>query len=410
MRKGFFFSILILIMGVSLIGCTQAPPTSGTDQNPDPIPVEVAVVGLDKTGGGSNYTGSFTPIKDYTILPKFAGKLLTLKVNKGDSVKAGQLLATMDVSDVEQQVKQAKSQLDSAKANYAQGLAAHKAGISQAEINLQNAERGYNEAKKQADRMRNLKDSGAISVNEWEQAENAFKQAENALKLAQQQLTQAKAEEGLKAAEASVAQAQTAYEAAQKNLSDARITSPVDGEVAEINGDEGEMVSPSAPFIRVINRSELLFTFTVWEQDLVRLKTGMKMGIDIPSLQKKVEGTIRFIGITPAQNTKTYPVEVLVKNENKILSVGLSGEAQLTVSGKESLVVPNEALVEKEGKQYVFVVQGDAAVQKEVTVETLDSNRAAVKAGLKEGDQVVTKGKYSLTDGAKIKVTAGAGE
>ncbi|WP_028988334.1 efflux RND transporter periplasmic adaptor subunit [Thermicanus aegyptius] len=410
MQKKINFAIFTLFMVVSIVGCSPTAPTTDTQDEPPSIPVEVVIVSKEKTGTGKNYTGSFTPIKDYTILPKFAGKLLTLSVEKGEEVKAGQILATLDTSDVEQQVKQAKAQLDSAKANYNQGLANHKTGITQAELNQQNAERNYNEAKKQADRMKNLKDSGAISTSEWEQAENALRQAESALKLAQEQLATAKGDAGLKAMEATVNQAQVAYETALRNLSDARITSPIDGEVAEINGDVGEMVSPSAPFIRVIDRAEMLFTFTVWEQDLLRLQKGMEVVIQVPSLQKKVNGTIRFIGITPVQNTKTYPVEVSVKNEDKLLSAGLTGEARLTIPGQEYLVVPNDALLEKEGKTYVYIVKGDEALLQEVTVETLDSARSIVKAGLKEGDRVVTKGKYSLSDKAKIKIVAGAGQ
>lgn len=399
----------LAVLLLFLAGCTTIPVTEENNRQ-DPLPVEVIAVAKENTGEGKNYTGSFTPIKDYTILPKFAGKLLTLSVEKGDEVKAGQILATLDTSDVEQQVKQAKAQLDSAKANYNQGLANHKTGITQAELNLQNAERNYNEAKKQADRIKNLKDSGAVSLSEWEQAENALKQAESALKLAQEQLATAKSDAGIKAMEATVNQAQVAYETAMRNLSDARITSPIDGEVAEINGDVGEMVSPSAPFIRVIDRTEMLFTFTVWEQDLLRLQKGMEVVIQVPSLQKKVNGTIRFIGITPVQNTKTYPVEVSVKNEDKLLSAGLTGEAQLTILGQEYLVVPNDALLEKEGRTYVYIVKGDEALLQEVTVETLDSARSIVKAGLKEGDRVVTKGKFSLIDKAKIKIVAGAGQ
>ncbi|CCQ95745.1 putative efflux system [[Clostridium] ultunense Esp] len=405
-RVGF---IGLMVLFTFLAGCTTSPATEENNRQ-DPLPVEVIAVAKENTGEGKNYSGYFTPIKDYTILPKFAGKLLTLSVEKGEEVKAGQILATLDTSDVEQQVKQAKAQLDSAKANYNQGLANHKTGITQAELNQQNAERNYNEAKKQADRMKNLKDSGAISTSEWEQAENALRQAESALKLAQEQLATAKGDAGLKAMEATVNQAQVAYETALRNLSDARITSPIDGEVAEINGDVGEMVSPSAPFIRVIDRAEMLFTFTVWEQDLLRLQKGMEVVIQVPSLQKNVNGTIRFIGITPVQNTKTYPVEVSVKNEDKLLSAGLTGEAQLTIPGQEHLVVPNDALLEKEGKTYVYIVKGDEALLQEVTVETLDSARSIVKAGLKEGDRVVTKGKYSLSDKAKIKIVAGAGQ
>lgn len=348
----------------------KAPPPLENDS----VAVEVAAAGPGTVQREVTYAGTVLAWKEVNIAPKVPGKVAAVLVSPGDRVKEGQLLVELDGTDVAAQVRQAEA-----------AVALAEAGIPAAEINLKNQESNLR-------RMEELFAAGAISEQQWEQARAQFEAAKA-------QLTQA---------ERQVEQARAGLELARLQLSSLRITSPISGLVGAVNVDPGEIASPSAPAVTVVDLSKVAVEVHVPGEDVVRLKPGMK-GISVTALGRELEGRVATVSPAVDPRTRLFTVKIEIPNPGEFLRSGVTAEIRVILEKKDSPVtVPREALIEKNGRQFVFVVQEGKAYRRDVEAGLMDEKRVEIVSGLQPGDQVVVKGQHYLEEGAPVIVVGGA--
>ncbi len=161
----------------------------------------------------------------------------------------------------------------------------------------------------------------------------------------------------------------------------------------------GEAVDQSTSLYTIADTSSLWANFDVYEKDLKTLSLGQKILVyPISYPDKKFEGKIVFISPRVDETTYTVKIRAAVSNTDQLLKLGMFVKADILYQDKENyLIVPSEALQNVEGKDVVFVKSAvEVFEMRAVKVKSTTKDQAAIRAGIKAGEMVVTKGSFIL--------------
>jgi multidrug resistance efflux pump len=328
-----------------------------------------------------SYTGKFSGIDEVQIFSKIPGRVAQVAKDVGDMVNPGDVLVTLETTDLESQLESAKANLDLAQAKYNQlangtreediraAKAAYDAAlqkyqdakngtrpeqIDQLKAALATAQTAYENAKSKLDSTKALYDQGYVSKQAYDDMQAQFKQAEsqyiaakdnldlalkgptqetlNALKAAVDQAKAAydKAVNGatpqdLEQAKASVESAQAMVNLNQYNLSNGTIKSPIKGYVATKSINAGEMASPSVPLMTIVNMDQMYVSIDVPESELKYIKLNDPVDVQVDALGTTVKGTVKNISPKAEQGSDKYLVKILVDNPDHTLRSGMTG-------------------------------------------------------------------------------------
>jgi HlyD family secretion protein len=412
MMKQYTVLSLISIIGLLIVGCTPEHPADTEPQEEAAIPVEVSDVQLGQIDNSLSVIGNVEASKQISVHPKLSGKIESLYVAKGDMVEKGQKLVQLDQSDILNSVKQSQASLQSAQANVSQSKERQETDIIQAQQNVDNAQRAYNDAKINYDRMKTLYEEEAISKQQYEQAESSLKQAESSLEVAQESLATAKSDVNFKTLQASVNQSQVGLDIARSQLADTLVKAPISGVIATLDPEEGEYVSPQAPIMTIIQMNPLLVKASITEEQLPLMQEGKTFTVLIQSIGVEVQGEVTFISPITDQQSRTYPIEITVEDVPDSMKPGMVAKVLLSEKEEqeEQIVIPINAVIQSEGKSYVFVIEEERAVKKEVTIGKENSESVVITSGLAVGEQIIVKGQLTLKDNTLVRITGGTGE
>jgi membrane fusion protein, multidrug efflux system len=244
------------------------------------------------------------------------------------------------------------------------------------QLGVANAEQSLADARQNFERYKNLYEGGGATKAQFDQHRLALENAQNRL------------------------------EQARKELSSAAITAPFSGYITAKSIEDGSFANIGSPVATLIDISQLKVQISVSERDVYALKVGDKVDITsnvYPGVN--YQGKIKFIGYQGDQS-HNYPVEVAITNRKEsplkagtYVDVAFNRKSQAT-----SLQIPREALVGSIKDAKVYVVEGDVAKLKKVTLGTDNGNYVEVLGGLSAGEKVVTSGQINLSDNAKVTV------
>jgi len=202
-------------------------------------------------------------------------------------------------------------------------------------------------------------------------------------------------------------QAQLSVSMARKSLADATLRAPVAGIIATRNVEPGMSATPGVPAFTLVQTQTMLATAPVPETQVSRVKRGAPVRVSVPALGKTLEGKVRDVAVAANLLTRTYDVKVALPNPDGELRVGMLATVHLTVgAGAGGVVVPPEAVrIDESGANYVFVVGADHRLQRRpVKVAGFVGEDTAVSEGVREGEQVVTSGTPMLADGLAVRL------
>lgn len=219
----------------------------------------------------------------------------------------------------------------------------------------------------------------------------------------------------LETAQASLAQAEAAFNSISASIDYAVIKSPVDGYVGSVNFRQGSLVSPGdpTPLTTVADVDEVYAFFAMNERDylnFIQTTPGDDLTEKIdnfpPILMQLVndsiyeeEGRIRTVSGQVNPTTGTVKFRATFPNPNRILSSGNSGKVLIPRIYEDVPVVPESATYERQGRVYVYRLQGDSmAVSTSITVRDRLQNLVVVGSGIEAGNQIVVGGLGQLRD------------
>lgn len=282
-------------------------------------------------------------------------RLTDVRVNVGDVVKAGQVLATFSAETVQADVTQMRASLLEAQANAAEAAA-------------------------NADRARSLQATGALS---------------------QQQIQQYTTAE--KTAQARVEAAKATLNAQQLRLKYTQVVAPDSGVISARTATVGAVVGAGTELFRMVRKGRLEWRAEVTSTELRRIAPGAKVSVTAAS-GATAEGTVRMVAPTVDPQTRNVLVYVDLPL-NGDFRAGMFARGDFALGASEALTVPQEALVVRDGFSYVFVVGAEQRVQqRKVQTGRRVADRVEVLSGLDANASVAVRGAGFLNDGDLVRV------
>ncbi|HUV71214.1 MAG TPA: efflux RND transporter periplasmic adaptor subunit [Terracidiphilus sp.] len=351
------------------------------------------------------------PLAQAAIEPKISAPVRKFYVQRGDRVKAGQLLVTLENSDLAAAAMDNKGAYMAAEAAY---TTATKAQVPQDTLK---AKSDFVQAKANLDlnlsivkSRKQLFAEGAIPGRDLDTASAALVQAQAAYDAAASHLESLRSVSraaALKAAQGQLTSAEGKLKGAEAQVNFTEIRSPIDGVVTDRPLFAGETAAPGAPLITVMETSTLLAKTHIAQSLAQQLKVGDDASVSVPGLADPIAAKVSLI--SPALDPGSTTVEVWLKIDNKAgkLKVGTPIKASITgrIVAKAWTLPAAAILTALDSSKSVMVVGDDgAAHRKPVTLGIANSDEVQVLDGLTPSDLVITGGAYGLDEGTKVKV------
>jgi len=401
----------LLVLVAAFSGCAGGSSPALSEQKVEkPVAVSVTKAAKATVEVVSTLSGKVKPAQEVSIIPKISGKVAGINFEVGDKVKEGDVLFYLDDNDIKLQVQQAEAALSIAES----ALERTKGGsveqqLSQLKSSLVSAETAYNDAKLNYERLKSLFEVGGISREALESAETRLKVAEEQYKTAKTSydLTLSKINpENIAGAEAQVKQARAAYDIAKTQLENTIVKSPVAGVVASRNIDVGEMVGTMAAAMSIVDLSYVTVDVNVPETIINKINQNDPVDVLIKSVSNEpLRGQVMSVSPAADPQTQNYTVKIKVPNDEGLLKGGMFAEIKIGVDKAENVLsVPLSAVIDDNGRKVVYVVKGDKAEKREISIGFSNNELVQVLSGVSEGEEVVVKGQNLLSDGSKVTV------
>ena len=391
--------IVIAICGaVAAPGCTRPDPRAAERDAPAVAAVKIGRGDIAQT---LTIAAEFHAFQEIEVLAKVAGFLKSISVDVGDRVRAGQLLAVLEVPELQDEIRQDEAAVKRASEE-----------IKRAQADLERAQSVYDVAHLGATRLANVMKvrPNLVAQQDIDEASGRDRVAEAQVGTARAAL--ASAGEQLEIAKAGQSKTQTLFDYA-------RITAPFAGVITRRYADTGAMIqagtssqTQAMPIVRLSENDRLRLVIPVPESAVARIRVGTPVNVTVQSLHKTVTGTVARFADRLDTETRTMRVEVDVPNANLELVPGMYADASLVLDQVRNVVVaPVEAVDRTETGARVLVVGRDGRLDaRTVTIGLETANRVEVKTGLSDGDVVVVGSRAQLKSGSIVapKVVAAA--
>jgi RND family efflux transporter MFP subunit len=306
------------------------------------------------------------------VASKGTGTLVYLGVEEGDVVKKGQVLARLEDSDV-------------------------IASLRRARENLRVAEADLKDAKESLRRQKTLIERDLIAQAEYDAAEARYKKVI-----------------------ASIDAAKFAVQEAEVAVENTRIVAPFDGTVLQKNADIGEIVAPlagavssRAAVVTIADLSSLEVEADVSEANITRVSPGQPCEITLDAYpQSRYQGHVSKLVPTADRAKATVLVKIRFKSYDQKVLPEMSAKITFLAAGstvneadsKPVLTVPATAVASRNGRQVVYQIKENRAVEVPVVVGEKVAGLLEIKNGLKEGDRVISKVDDNIRAGSKVAV------
>ncbi|MEY4761476.1 MAG: hypothetical protein RLZZ200_1332 [Pseudomonadota bacterium] len=201
--------------------------------------------------------------------------------------------------------------------------------------------------------------------------------------------------------EASMKTNEAKVAAAKAHLADTYIRAPFSGHVGLRRVSLGALINPGSVITTLDDISQIKVDFSVPDNFVADVRNGQKLSATTSAYPtRRFEGRVLSADSRIEPSTRSFMVRGLVPNRDEALKPGMFLTVTLAKEEREALVVPEEALVPEQSKQFVYVLAGDHVVKREVRVGRRNPGRAEIITGLVQGDHVVVEGTQKLRDGA----------
>ncbi|HXK01032.1 MAG TPA: efflux RND transporter periplasmic adaptor subunit [Verrucomicrobiae bacterium] len=389
--------IMLAPLLAALAACSRpAAVRAGTDDEQESL-VTVGVAPVERKPITRQLTVSseLVPFQEIDVYAKEAGYVKDLKVDYGTRVQKGQLMAVLEIPELEVLLQQDQASIQSATTQ-----------VVHAQHELDRLEAQHNVLHLQADRL-----SGVAK--------------ERPGLVAQQEIDDSQGKD--LAAEAQVEAGKSAYETAKSQLEVAKakdqhdrvlfeyakITAPFSGVVTQRYANLGTLMqagtsssTQALPLVRLSQEDLFRLVIPVPESYVKYIRIGDPVQVRVPSLDRVLPGNVKRFSVDVTADTRTMHTEVDVPNPAGVLIPGLYAEAALSLEHKNSaLVVPLQAVSQNGSQATIFLVDPNQTLQeRNIALGLQTADDAEVLSGLNEGDRVVVSDRSGLKAGQHVKM------
>jgi RND family efflux transporter MFP subunit len=380
--------IALFLLIVPAAGCRHQADAKQTQEPPVAPVTTVQRAHLENT---LQVAGEFIPFQEVELHAKVAGYIRHISVDIGDKVKAGQVLATLDVPELVAQVEGADA-----------GVRQSQEQISRAKSDVVRAQANYEAAHSQAERLQQAAKArpGLIAQQEIDDA-----MAKDRAGLAQ--VDAAKAALSATQQQLGVSQAQHQQYSSMADYS--RIVAPFSGVITWRYADTGTLIQAgtsnagSAPVVKLAEVDILRLRLPVPESLAPYVRVGQPASVRVDAIGKTFDGQITRSAGALDTATRTMQVEIDIPNKDRRLTPGMYAEVTLNVAHDgDSLTVPVQA-VDQTATPFVLVVDSHNKIQKKnVRVGASTPTRIEILGGVEQGDRIVALNLASYQPGEVV--------
>lgn len=359
-----------------------------------------------------NYSEETAKTQDITTYYSFSGniqskdsqmvvskKILPIKelyVKEGDMVKVGDVLFTLDDSNIATNLEQSAASLEISKINYEKMTSTTKQQqMSQVSSSLSTAKLNLENAKLNLERTAILYEAEGASKQALEQAQSGYDSAKLQLDSAQENynVTEDSSNQNIRTAKEQVNQAQASYEATKDGIGDLTVTSEIDGVVSEIFVKENESLVTGTRIMDIIDYEDLEIIVKVDEFDIGAIIVGKEVSVRINTLEKDIVGIVSKIS-NQAQtiNGVSFFTANIDLEKDSQLRVGLSAEIEAINKNEMDATTISMKALQFDNENQPFVYYRDAnnkVITKPVTAGINDGNTVQIIEGVKSGEIVL---------------------
>jgi RND family efflux transporter MFP subunit len=345
MKSTIKISLTVLLASVvlTMAACKEEKKVEETDTT---IPVKIISSSALSQAQAVETSGLLGSENEAHLSFKIGGIIKDVLVKEGDQVRKGQLLATLNTTEIAAQTAQ--------------------------------AEENFLKAKRDAQRTQNLYRD---SVNTKEQLENSL---------------------------TSMAVAEKQLDIVRFNSSQAKIYSTTDGVVIQKLKNAGEQVEGGSPvlFITSTSKKDWVIKCGLTDKDWAKLKGGEKTDINFDAYPQTFTGSVKTLSQGSDVVSGLYQAEIRLDQQHVKMANGLFAKVSIYPKEKTSMVsIPVDALIEGDNDTaFVFVANGNKAQKKQVKVAYLEGDKAFILSGVDAGARVIREGSAYLAEGSDIKI------
>lgn len=329
------------------------------------IPVQVSGNTENSNSAYITASGKIESENSANLSTRMMGYVTKVNVKVGQNVSAGQLLVSINNTD----------------------LLAKKA---QVDASITQATAGYNNAKKDYDRFVNLFAQQSASQKELDDMTARYEMAKAGLEAAKQMRNEVMAQ-----------------------FSYSNITAPFSGTVTNTFVKEGDMANPGMPLVSIEGASRLQVTTMVSESDISNVKNGMPVIINVKSLNKEVAGKVSEVSLSAKNTGGQYLVKVILDKMDKTILSGMfvnvqfqKAKKEITSTVKSDIVLVSEDALVKQGQLTgIYTIgSGNVAILRWLRIGKTFGNQVEVLSGLSADEQYIISAEGKLFNGAKIQL------
>jgi HlyD family secretion protein len=353
------------------------------------------------------------PQAQAALTPKITAPVRKFFVQRGNRVKAGELLAELENSDLAAAAMDNKGSYLAAQAAYDTTTKAQVLEDAQkAELDLAQAKANLELNQSIVKSRKQLFAQGAIPGRDLDTAQAALVQAQAAYDAAAKHaelMHKVSHEAALKVAKGQLTSAEGKYKGAAAQAGYAEIRSPINGVVTDRSLFAGETAAAGVPLLTVMDTSVLLAKTHLAANVALNLKVGEAASVILPGIAEPSAGKIALVSPALDQGSTTVEVWVKIDNKNGELKVGTPVKVSITGRREEhAWKIPAKSILSSEdGSKYVMVADSSSvAHRRTVKIGLADGEDVQVLSGLVPTDMVITEGAYGLDDGTKVKIGA----
>lgn len=395
-------TLIIILIAANILFVSCSVKSEGADNEEVLKPVKVVEIREEVIPVKLDYIGTVLSDQMKKVAFKSSGKIESISIKKGQSIKKGDVLAKLDTTDLEFALKASKAQMEGARAQYNKALnGAAQEDIKKAEENLNKARAAYDFSKQSFANIENLYKNEAVSRLDYDRAKLDMDIRKSELNQAEEVYTQVvngTRQEDKKMLLSQLEQAKADYEYKSTLVEDASLKSDVDGYVVDILYKEGEMVPSGYPVIVIRNNNQIVKT-GLSQNDYSKIKVGTRVKLEEGELL--AEGVVASVEQVPDAQTRTYGVEVSI-NESPF-QIGAIVKVSFIIGEENGISVPISSIISN-GQDYVYIVDAqNRVVKKQVELGEAKGSLVVVE-GVSSGDKVVVEGMKRLNDKDKVNI------
>ncbi len=376
-----------LAIVVTLVSCSGGKSNQVQASGPA-ITVGVTKVVKKSLGRQITLSSELVPFQEIDVYAKESGYVKKLMVDYGTRVKAGEVMAILEIPELEAQLQEDRAEIKNALNE-----------VTRAQHELARYQAQYKALHLQYTRLNSVFESqpGIVAQQEVDDAQGKDLAASSQVDAGQAALEAAQSK--LSVAKAKMVRDQSLFDYS-------KITAPFPGVVTERYANLGTLVqagtnSQAAPIVKLSEDDLFRLVIPVPESYVRYIHVGDPVDVRVPSLNKTFPGKVARFSVDVKESTRTMHTEVDVKNRDRVLMPGLYADADVSLEHRDDIpAIPLQSVNHEGSKTTVFVVGKNNEIEdRPITLGMQTANDAEVVAGLKEGEEVVVSDRSGVKPG-----------